>query len=267
MIRRSGGSDIKERKLLLETAMTNSTCTQPVDKAISKDDPNYGRPQQGTFTEARGQRAQIHVHKEMLELCEIIYMNGEEQEDGTTGILFGDLFRIYTRISDKVVGLLLRARKYRLLYFEPEMLFQAMSSPHIVIQKKPRPAHYGTPVAGSKTEARGKAAHQRLSLEVLELCLIIQDYGVKDPNTGLASIKFGRLFDIYTNISDKVVGVLLRARKHSLLTFQGEILFQRQDDHVDITLLKSVDEIRTIIGPVVSEAKEDFEWGKCISRS
>lgn len=145
-----------------------------------------------------------------------------------------------------------------------------MSSPHIVIQKKPRPAHYGTPVAGSKTEARGKAAHQRLSLEVLELCLVIQDHGVKDPKTGLASIKFGRLFDIYTNISDKVVGVLLRARKHHLLTFQGEILFQRQDDHVDITLLKSVDEIRTIIGPVVATeaAKEDdFQWGKCISRS
>lgn len=137
MIRRSGGSDIKERKLLLENAMTNSTCTQPVEKAISKDDPNYGRPQQGTFTEARGQRAQIHVHKEMLELCEIIYMNGEEQEDGTTGILFGDLFRIYTRISDKVVGLLLRARKYRLVYFEPEMLFQGQNDEEPILLLQP----------------------------------------------------------------------------------------------------------------------------------
>ena len=32
--------------------------------------------------------------------------------------------RVYTRISDKVVGILLRAKKYGLLYFEPEMLFQ-----------------------------------------------------------------------------------------------------------------------------------------------
>ena len=31
---------------------------------------------------------------------------------------------MYTRISDKVVGILLRAKKYGLLYFEPEMLFQ-----------------------------------------------------------------------------------------------------------------------------------------------
>ena len=39
-------------------------------------------------------------------------------------IKFGDLFKMYTRISDKVVGLLLRAKKYRLVFFEPEMLFQ-----------------------------------------------------------------------------------------------------------------------------------------------
>ena len=52
-------------------------------------------------------------------------MNGvEDDEDGTSAILFGDLFRMYTRISDKVVGLLLRARKYGLVYFQPEILFQ-----------------------------------------------------------------------------------------------------------------------------------------------
>jgi hypothetical protein len=31
---------------------------------------------------------------------------------------------------------------------------------------------------------------------------------------------------IYTSISNKVVGVLLRARKHKFLDFEGETLFQ-----------------------------------------
>ena len=36
---------------------------------------------------------------------------------------------------------------------------------------------YGTPVAGSKTEARGKLAHERVSKEILELCYVIQENG------------------------------------------------------------------------------------------
>ena len=71
-------------------------------------------------------------NQEILELCEVIYMNGysldESEVDEDTAafsvIKFGDLFKMYTRITDKVVGLLLRAKKYRLVYFEPEMLFQ-----------------------------------------------------------------------------------------------------------------------------------------------
>lgn len=56
---------------------------------------------------------------------QVIYQNGvEDEDDHTSAILFGDLFRMYTRISDKVVGILLRARKYGLVHFEPEILFQ-----------------------------------------------------------------------------------------------------------------------------------------------
>ena len=33
------------------------------------------------------------------------------------------------------------------------------------------------------------------------------------------------------------MGMLLRARKHKLLEFDGETLYQRQDDHVPILLL------------------------------
>ena len=46
-------------------------------------------------------------------------------------------FRLYTRISDKVVGLLLRARKYGLVYFEPEMLFQGQDNDEPIFLAKP----------------------------------------------------------------------------------------------------------------------------------
>lgn len=49
------------------------------------------------------------------------------------------------------------------------------------------------------------------------------------------------------HISDKVVGLLLRARKHKLLDFEGEILFQRRDDDVPIMMLKTMKEIRDIL--------------------
>lgn len=52
------------------------------------------------------------------------------------------------------------------------------------------------------------------------------------------------IFQIYVHISDKVVGLLLRARKHKLLDFEGEILFQRRDDDVPVMMLKTMKEIR-----------------------
>ena len=50
-------------------------------------------------------------------------------------------------------------------------------------------------------------------------------------------IKFKNLFSIYTAISNKLVGLLLRARKHGYVDFEGEILFQGKDDEKLIKLL------------------------------
>lgn len=38
--------------------------------------------------------------------------------------------------------------------------------------------------------------------------------------------------------------MLMRARKHKLLHFEGEMLFQRRDEGVMITLMKSLEEIK-----------------------
>ncbi len=42
----------------------------------------------------------------------------------------------------------------------------------------------------------------------------------------------------------QVVGMLIRARKYGIVDFEGEMLYQRQDDHKIVTLLYPLDEIR-----------------------
>jgi hypothetical protein len=42
----------------------------------------------------------------------------------------------------------------------------------------------------------------------------------------------------------QVVGMLIRARKYGLVDFEGEMLYQRQDDQKIITLLYPLEEIR-----------------------
>ncbi|XP_058446730.1 actin-binding Rho-activating protein isoform X1 [Malaya genurostris] len=108
---------------------------------------------------------------------------------------------------------------------------------------------YGRPKAGSLTEYRGKKANIQVYQEMLELCTVIADEGQplskKEPE--LKVILFGELFNIYTHINDKLVGLLLRARKHELIQFEGEVLFQRRDDNVPVFLQKPIQEIRSIL--------------------
>ncbi|XP_054640872.1 actin-binding Rho-activating protein [Dunckerocampus dactyliophorus] len=94
---------------------------------------------------------------------------------------------------------------------------------------------YGRPKEGSKTAERGDRAHRHIHREMEEMVWIIRDMGFKDRD-GRVVVTFGRLFDRYVKISDKVVGILLRCRKHKMLHFDGEMLWKGQDDHVVITL-------------------------------
>ncbi|XP_041060047.1 actin-binding Rho-activating protein [Carcharodon carcharias] len=91
---------------------------------LKKGDQGYGQPKEGSKTAERGQRAQQHVQKEMKEMCFIIRNMGIEGRDGKTRVTFGELFDRYVTVSDKVVGILMRARKHGLLDFEGEMLWK-----------------------------------------------------------------------------------------------------------------------------------------------
>ncbi|XP_068455426.1 actin-binding Rho-activating protein-like [Clinocottus analis] len=94
---------------------------------------------------------------------------------------------------------------------------------------------YGRPKDGSKTAERGDRAQRHVHREMEEMVWIIRDMGIKDKQ-GRTVISFGRLFDRYVKISDKVVGIALRCRKHKMLDFEGEMLWKGQDDDVIITL-------------------------------
>jgi hypothetical protein len=64
----------------------------------------FSRPVAGSKTDIRGKRAYTHISKEVLQLCQIIYENGEPieemTEDGRNQIVisFGELFQVHTRI-------------------------------------------------------------------------------------------------------------------------------------------------------------------------
>ena len=95
----------------------------------------------------------------------------------------------------------------------------------------------GHPKAGSRTELCGKQAGIQVSNEVVELCRMIHELGTQQPD-GFGAVTFGVLFEAYTTISDKLVGMLLRARRQKLVEFEGEMLFQGRDDDVLIRLLQ-----------------------------
>lgn len=95
---------------------------------------------------------------------------------------------------------------------------------------------YGRPKEGSKTAERAKRAEAHIHKEIEHMCFVISTMADPDPD-GCTRVTFGELFETYVRISDKVVGILMRARKHGRLDFEGEMLWQGQDDKVIITLL------------------------------
>ncbi|XP_060948163.1 actin binding Rho activating protein b [Limanda limanda] len=95
---------------------------------------------------------------------------------------------------------------------------------------------YGRPKEGTKTAERAKRAEQHIHREIADMCFVIRTMADPDAD-GKTRITFGELFDRYVRISDKVVGILMRARKHGKVAFEGEMLWQGQDDGVIITLL------------------------------
>ena len=77
-----------------------------------------------------------------------------------------------------------------------------------------------------------------LQNEVKLLVEVISKHGTKTEVDGkeVMQMKFKELFELYKVISNKVVGLLIRARKYKLVSFEGEMLYQGRDDNVMITM-------------------------------
>ncbi|XP_034561384.1 actin binding Rho activating protein b [Notolabrus celidotus] len=99
---------------------------------LQKGQEGYGRPKEGTQTAERAKRAEQHIHREIDDMCYVIRMMEDPDRDGKTRVTFGQLFDRYVRISDKVVGILMRARKHGKVAFEGEMLWQGQDDGVII---------------------------------------------------------------------------------------------------------------------------------------
>ncbi|XP_035493890.2 actin-binding Rho-activating protein-like [Scophthalmus maximus] len=123
--------------------------------------------------------------------------------------------------------------------------FSHDTRPSVVVPQRGQD-DYGRPLQGSTTEQRGKDAHTHIGREVQELCEVIRNIGEPRDSEGgdssgdgkVVCVEFGKLFERYVTISNKLVGVLLRARKQGLVNFEGEMLWQGKDDQVIVTLLQ-----------------------------
>lgn len=80
--------------------------TTKLDGRVSPRPQNsdYGKPIAGSLTEQRGQKASIHVFREMCELCTVINDSGapidEEDPHGPKFIFFGELFNVSAKRFD-----------------------------------------------------------------------------------------------------------------------------------------------------------------------
>jgi len=92
---------------------------------------------------------------------------------------------------------------------------------------------YAQPVG--KTRERWKKGNAYINKEINTMIEFIQYLGDRDEN-GNVYVYFGRLFDRYAKVSTNLVGYLIRARKRGMLHFEGEMLWQGQDDDAVITL-------------------------------
>merc|ERR1712046_407121 len=107
---------------------------------------------------------------------------------------------------------------------------------------KPGEEGYAKPVG--LTKERGEKAKAHIYREIIDLVSHVNSLCVDDEE-GNRYCTFKAIFDRYVKISDKVVGMLIRARKHGFIDFEGEMLWQHRDDDVRIYLLVDLDDAKS----------------------
>ncbi|KAH8050311.1 hypothetical protein JL721_11395 [Aureococcus anophagefferens] len=97
-------------------------------------------------------------------------------------------------------------------------------------------ADYGRPPPGSETEKRWQRGKAWVDEQIAGLIKVIRDIGDTDAATGTTTVKFGALFYTYADISDSLVGIMMRAKKRKRLYYEGDMLFQGSSDNVIVSV-------------------------------
>lgn len=87
--------DVHKNQQTLNPFSSQCTVTGRRSPRLELSPSEYGKPVSGSLTEMRGFKANIQVYKDMLELCEVISIEGKPyNKEGFKMIFFGDLFQV-----------------------------------------------------------------------------------------------------------------------------------------------------------------------------
>lgn len=106
-------------------------------RAPKRGEKGYGTAPEGSKSAARAERAKQWVKEQIGLLIATIKKVGNDSGDGLAETTFGVMFVAYQDISDTLVGILRRAKKYKCLDFQGDMLFQGQSD-NVVIKLTPK---------------------------------------------------------------------------------------------------------------------------------
>mmetsp|Transcript_6010 Transcript_6010/g.11026 ORF Transcript_6010/g.11026 Transcript_6010/m.11026 type:complete len:693 (-) Transcript_6010:124-2202(-) len=107
------------------------------DKKLKRGQKGYGSAPEGSKSAARAERAKQWVKEQIGLLISVIKKVGTTGSHGRYEVTFGVMFVAYQDISDTLVGILRRAKKYKCVEFEGDMLFQGQSD-RVVITLTPK---------------------------------------------------------------------------------------------------------------------------------
>ncbi|EGD72484.1 hypothetical protein PTSG_00510 [Salpingoeca rosetta] len=91
---------------------------------------------------------------------------------------------------------------------------------------------------GELSEKRAQQAARWIDKEIRKLIAAIEKYGKPNGAPDQLEVSFGQLFQETQNEFEALTGTLRTAKKHKVVAFEAETLFQGAHDHVVITLLK-----------------------------
>ncbi len=115
-----------------ENPFSGKTGATSPNNRPSQRDEDYGKAKPGSKTEERAIAAQKWVEVEVDKLCAEIRKIGRPDPSGRVLVEFGKLFLHYEKISDTLVGIMMRAKKRGRIEYAGDMLFQSKDDAVIV---------------------------------------------------------------------------------------------------------------------------------------